>query len=69
MTAITITSSITSSYKSSKNSCYTVVVNDFDGDSKEYEISASSESEASRKAESIAHSEGIQISYIEVYNY
>lgn len=67
MTAITITSSITSSYKSSKY--YTVVVNDFDGDSKEYEISASSESEASRKAESIAHSEGIQISYIEVYNY
>lgn len=67
MTAITITSSITSSYKSSKY--YTVVVNDFDGDSKEYEISASSESEASRKAESFAHSEGIQISYIEVYKY
>ena len=69
MTAITITSGITSSLRSSKNNDYNVVVNDFDGDSREYEISACSESDASRKAESIAHSEGIQISYIEVYSY
>ena len=66
MTAITITSRFTTATRE-RNTYYTVVVNDFDGDSKEYEISAQSEQEASRKAENIAQNEGIQVSYIEVY--
>ena len=66
MTAITITSQFTTVART-RNSYYTVVVNDFDGECKEYEISASSEQEASRKAECIAQNEGNQVSYIEVY--
>lgn len=66
MTAITITSEFTTVSRT-RSSCFTVVVNDFDGESVEYEISASSEHEASRKAECIAQNEGIQVNYIEVY--
>lgn len=66
MTAITITSQFTTVSRTG-NRYFTVVVNDFDGESKEYEISASSEQEAGRKAESLAQNEGMQVSYIEVY--
>ena len=65
MTAITITSQFTS--QRVRSSYFTVIVNDFDGESREYEISASSEQEASSKAERIAQNEGMQVSYIEVY--
>lgn len=46
---------------------YTVVVNGEDGNYKEFEIEASSESEAHRKAESIAMSCMIDVTYVEVY--
>lgn len=46
---------------------YTVVVNGEDGNYKEFEIEASSESEAHRKAESIAVNCMVDITYVEVY--
>ena len=50
-----------------RSSYYNVVVNDLDGESYEYEVSARDKDAAGSMAESIALSEGIQISYIEVY--
>ena len=69
MTASVLTSSINSqmSRKFRSNRYFTVVVNDFDGDSHDYEISAENQEEAGSIAESIAMNDGIQISYIEVY--
>ena len=69
MTASVLTSSINFeiSRKFRSNKFYTVVVNDFDGDSHDYEISAENQEEAGSIAESIAMNDGIQISYIEVY--
>ena len=69
MTATILTSSINFelSSKFRMNRYYTVVVNDFDGDSHEYEIKADNQQEAGSIAEGIAMNEGIQISYIEVY--
>ena len=69
MTASVLTSSINSqmSRKFRSNRYFTVVVNDFDGDSHDYEISAENQEEAGNIAESIAMNDGIQISYIEVY--
>ena len=51
-----------------RSSLYTVVVNGEDGNYKEFEIEASSESEAHQKANSIALSCMIDVTYVEVYN-
>ena len=69
MTASVLTSSINFeiSRKFRSNKYYTVVVNDFDGDTYEYEVKAENQQEAGSIAEGIAQNEGIQISYIEVY--
>lgn len=67
MTASVLTSAYKSSKKRSTKRFYSVVINDFDGDSYEYEVEADSKEEAGRKAECIAHNQYIQISYIEVY--
>ncbi len=46
---------------------YTVVVNGEDGNYQEFEIEASSDSEAHSKADSIAQSCMIDVTYVEVY--
>ena len=46
---------------------YNIVVNGEDGNYQEYEIEASSEAEAYAKADSIAQSNMIDVTYIEVY--
>lgn len=46
---------------------YNVVVNAEDGNYKEYEIEASSEAEAHAKADALAQSSMIDVTYIEVY--
>lgn len=66
MTALKLTKTLVSDNRT-RHSYYNVVVNDLDGESYEYEISARSKEAAGCKAENIALSEGIQISYIEVY--
>ena len=50
-----------------RTSFYQVVVNGEDGNYQEYEIEASSEAEAHAKADSIAQSSMIDVTYIEVY--
>lgn len=50
-----------------RSSIYTVVVNGEDGNYKEFEIEASSEPEARQKADSIAMSCMIDVTYVEVY--
>jgi len=49
------------------NNIYQVVVNDFDGETAEYEIMADSIAEASSIAEQRAAEDHIDINYIEVY--
>lgn len=66
MTALKLTRTFVSDNRT-RSSYYNVVVNDLDGESYEYEISARDKDAAGSMAESIALSEGIQISYIEVY--
>lgn len=66
MTALKLTRTIVTNDRM-RRSYFNVVVNDLEGDSYEYEISARSKEAAGCKAEAIALSEGIQISYIEVY--
>lgn len=50
-----------------RNHTYQIVVNGEDGNYKEYEIEADSESEARIKADSIAQNCMIDITYVEVY--
>ena len=45
---------------------FTVEVVDFDGDSREYNVSAESFEEAAREAENLAFHEGIQISFMNI---
>ena len=45
---------------------FTVEVVDFDGDTREYSVSAENFEEAAREAESLAYSEGIQISFMNI---
>ncbi len=71
MTAIIQTSAINSQfgYRRSRRTVntYSVIVNGEDGNYQEYEIEASSEAEAHAKADSIAQSNMIDVTYIEVY--
>ncbi len=46
---------------------YSVVVNGEDGNYKEFEVEASNDAEAHQKAESIAQSCMIDVTYVEVY--
>ena len=45
---------------------FTVEVVDFDGETREYSVSAENFEEAAREAESLAYSEGIQISFMNI---
>ena len=45
---------------------FTVEVVDFDGDTREYSVSAENFEEAAREAESLAYSDGIQISFMNI---
>ena len=45
---------------------YTVEVVDFDGESHEYSLTAQNEAAAARKAENLAYSDGIQISFMNI---
>ena len=45
---------------------YTVEVVDFDGESREYSVSAESFEDAAREAENLAYHEGIQISFMNI---
>ena len=45
---------------------YTVEVVDFDGESREYSVSAESFEEAAREAENLAFHDGIQISFMNI---
>ena len=45
---------------------FTVEVVDFDGESKEYNVSAESFEEASREAENLAYNDCIQISFMNI---
>lgn len=45
---------------------FTVEVVDFDGETQEYSISAENFEDAARQAESLAYSEGIQISFMNI---
>ena len=45
---------------------FTVEVVDFDGESREYNVSAESFEEAAREAENLAYSDGIQISFMNI---
>ena len=58
---------IQTSSRSRRAASYSVVVNGEDGNYKEFEIEAASESEARQKAESLAQSCMIDITYVEVY--
>ena len=49
------------------SSLYNVIVNGEDGNYQEYEIEASSDAEAHAKADSIAQSCMIDVTYVEVY--
>ena len=48
---------------------YTVEVVDFDGESREYSVSAESFEEAAREAENLAFHDGIQISFMNINAY
>ena len=52
---------------SSKSNNYLVEVVDFDNEVSTYEVEAESASEASEQAESLALSQGLQVSYCNVY--
>lgn len=71
MTTIIQTSAINSQFGFRRNrranNIYSVVINAEDGNYQEYEIVASSEAEAHAKADSIAQSSMIDVTYIEVY--
>ena len=55
-------------YRSSKsNNSYIVDVYDFDNEVSRFDVEASSPSEASEQAESLAMSQGVQVSYCNVY--
>lgn len=55
-------------YRSSKsNNSYIVDVFDFDNEVSTYDVEAESASEASEQAESLALSQGVQVSYCNVY--
>ena len=55
-------------YRSSKsNYSYIVDVFDFDNEVSTYDVEAESASEASEQAESLALSQGVQVSYCNVY--
>lgn len=56
-------------YRSSKYNNYMVEVVDFDNESHTYEVDARTESEASELAQGMAMSEGLQVSYCNVYLY
>ena len=45
---------------------YTVEVVDFDGESREYSVSAESFEDAAREAENLAFHDGIQISFMNI---
>ena len=45
---------------------FTVEVVDFDGESREYNVSAENFEEAAREAENLAYSDGIQISFMNI---
>ena len=45
---------------------FTVEVVDFDGETREYSVSAENFEEAAREAESLAYSEGLQISFMNI---
>lgn len=71
MTTIIQTSAINSQFGYRKNrrasNIYNVVINAEDGNYQEIEIEASSEAEAHAKADNIAQSSMIDVTYIEVY--
>jgi hypothetical protein len=71
MTTIFQTSAINSQFGYRRNrrasNIYSVVINAEDGNYQEFEIEASSETEAHAKADSIAQSSMIDVTYIEVY--
>lgn len=70
MTATIQTSAYNSigSHRSSRTSyTYSVVVNAEDGNYQEFEIEAASDAEAHSKANAIAQSSMIDITYVEVY--
>ena len=52
---------------SSKSNNYLVEVVDFDNEVSTYEVEAHTASEASEQAESLALSQGVQVSYCNVY--
>lgn len=54
-------------YRSTALNNFTVDVFDFDNEVSTYEVEASSASEASEQAESLALSQGVQVSYCNVY--
>jgi hypothetical protein len=53
---------------SKSNNSYIVDVYDFDNEVNTYEVEAMSASEASEQAESLALSQGVQVSYCNVYH-
>lgn len=53
--------------RNSRTHTYSVVVNAEDGNYQEYEIEAASDAEAHSKANAIAQSSMIDITYVEVY--
>ncbi len=48
------------------NNIYSVEVVDFDGECHSYEVTAENFEEAAREAESLAYSEGVQISFMDI---
>jgi len=72
MTALYMTSKYNS--LSSKNyyrfdKIYQVEIQDEDGESFDFEVTAEDYSDAARKAEDLAYSEGINIGFINIYEY
>ena len=63
----TLTSGIQTASRRNSLAFYTVVVNGEDGNYQEFEIEASSEQEAHTKADTIAQSCMIDVTYVEVY--
>ena len=61
--------SVKKGFRSSKYNNYMVEVVDFDNESHTYEVDARSEQEASELAQDMAMSEGLQVSYCNVYLY
>ncbi len=71
MTTLVQTSEIKAQFTTRRNrraaGLYNIVVNGEDGNYQEFEIEASSEAEAQSKADSIAQSCMIDVTYVEVY--